>query len=216
MYQTSHIGDEGGIPMSAVFGTVTEFVEGVEEWPQYVDRLEQFFAANGIEVEGKKRSILLSVVGARTYQLLTSLVAPDKPGSKTYDELKNIMEQHLSPPPSEIVQRYRFHTCVRREGEPVAGYVCRLREVARRCNFGQALSEMLRDRLVCGVNDGRIQKKVAVGSKTDVRGSVENCTSARGSGKMFERNLGEESGYCAYGEEKRSGFDGAMFSLWES
>ena len=38
-------------------------MEGVEEWPLYVDRLEQFFAANGIEVEGKKRSILLSVVG---------------------------------------------------------------------------------------------------------------------------------------------------------
>ena len=43
---------------------------------QYIDRLEQSFAANGIEVEGKKRSILLSVVGARTYRLLTSLVAP--------------------------------------------------------------------------------------------------------------------------------------------
>ena len=164
---------EGGIPMSAVFGTVTEFVEGVEEWPQYVDRLEQFFAANGIEVEGKKRSILLSVVGARTYQLLTSLVAPEKPGSKTYDELKNIMEQHLSPPPSEIVQRYRFHTCVRQEGEPVASYVCRLREVARRCNFGQALSEMLRDRLVCGVNDERIQKRLLLEAKLTLDGALK-------------------------------------------
>ena len=146
--------------MSAVFGTVTEFGEGVEERPQYVDRLEQFFAANGIELEGKKRSILLSVVGTRTHQLLTSLVAPEKPGSKTYDELKNIVEQHLSPPPSEIVQRYRVHTCVRQEGEPVTNYVCRVREVARRCNFGQALTEMLRDWLVCGVNDERIQQRL--------------------------------------------------------
>ena len=90
--------------MSAVFGTVTEFVEGVEEWPQYVDRLEQFFAANGFEVEGKKRSILLSVVGARTYQFLTSLVAPEKPGSKTYDEYHGAAPESSTVRDSSTIQ----------------------------------------------------------------------------------------------------------------
>ena len=83
------------------------------------------------------------------------------------------MEQHLSPPPSEIVQQYRFHTCVRQAGEPVVSYVCQLREVARRCNFGEALSEMLRDRLVCGVNDERIQKRLLLEAKLTLDGALK-------------------------------------------
>ncbi len=42
--------------MAALFGTVSEFEEGKEEWMQYVERLEHFFAANGIEDADKKHS----------------------------------------------------------------------------------------------------------------------------------------------------------------
>ena len=48
--------------MAAIFGKVDA---AKEEWPQYVERLGHFFEANGIENEGKKRSIFLTVVGLR-------------------------------------------------------------------------------------------------------------------------------------------------------
>ena len=34
--------------MAAIFGQIGEFVEGCEQWPQYVERLKHFLAANGI------------------------------------------------------------------------------------------------------------------------------------------------------------------------
>lgn len=36
-----------------------------------------------------------------------------------------------------------------------------LRRLAQFCNFGDTLEVMLRDRLVCGINDDRIQKLLA-------------------------------------------------------
>ena len=45
---------------------------------------EQFFEANGINDVSKKRSIFLSAIGPKAYQLLASLIAPEKPGVKTY------------------------------------------------------------------------------------------------------------------------------------
>ena len=61
------------------------------------------------------------------------------------------MKKHHDPKPSVIVQCYRFNLCNRRSGESVAAYVAELRHLSEHCEFGTTLSQMLRDRLVCGV-----------------------------------------------------------------
>lgn len=68
------------IDKMAMFVTVGEFVEENGDWLEYTERLEHFFAANEIADEDKKRSILLSVCGAKTYKLMRNLATPRKPG----------------------------------------------------------------------------------------------------------------------------------------
>ena len=68
--------------MTAMLRRVGEFEPEREDWTYYVERLECFFDANGIEGEGKKRSVFLAVNAA--YRLLRSLLAPGKPGEKTF------------------------------------------------------------------------------------------------------------------------------------
>ena len=70
-----------------MFGKVSEFDSAKEEWPQYVERLEHFFEANKIEDEGKKRSILLRVVGPTVFKLIRNLVSPAKTEEKSYANL---------------------------------------------------------------------------------------------------------------------------------
>ena len=101
--------------MAMVIGQVQEFDTVKEDWPQYVERLEQFFIANGIE-EGKKRAVLLVAVGPATFKLLWSLIAPDKPDTKSYADLVKVLTGHFQPTPSETVQRSNFTAgCVSRE-----------------------------------------------------------------------------------------------------
>ena len=57
---------------------------------------------------------------------------------------------HCNQTPSEIVERFKFHTRVRRPGESVATYVSELRSLARFCKFGSSLEDTLRDRIVRG------------------------------------------------------------------
>ena len=75
-------------------------------------------------------------------------------------DLVAVITQHHSPPPSEIVQWYRFHTRLRRQGETVATYLSELRALAQWCKFGNTLHDMLRDRLVCGMNEETIQRRL--------------------------------------------------------
>ncbi|XP_043196383.1 uncharacterized protein LOC122387702 isoform X2 [Amphibalanus amphitrite] len=140
-----------------------EFDAAVESFGAYSRRLEQHFVANSVgedEVE-KRRAILLSAVGASTFSLLEDLIAPAAVGDKTFKELVKILVDHFEPQQSAIVSRFRFHSCTRDAGESVSSFSARLRKLAKPCKFqpGQ-LDEMLRDRLVCGIQHERLQSRL--------------------------------------------------------
>ena len=140
----------------------------------------------------------LLVVGRSSYTLLRNLIAPAKPADKTFKELVEVLSKYYSPQPTEVMQRFRFNSrsrkegqsitdymtelqrlvefCnygetdemmqrfrfnsrSRKEGESITDYVTELRRLAEFCNYGET-DEMLRDRLVWGVRDASIQKKL--------------------------------------------------------
>ena len=75
----------------ATHGTIGEFNPQQEYWVAYSKRLGAYFIANGIESAAKKQAILLSVVGAETYQFIRSLVAPEKWKEKAFDQLVELV-----------------------------------------------------------------------------------------------------------------------------
>ena len=46
------------------------------------------------------------------------------------------------------------------KGESIATFVAALRELGEHCGYGETLPDMIRDRLVCGVNYESIQKRL--------------------------------------------------------
>lgn len=154
------------------YGFIEKFSGRGEEFETYMERLEFYFTANDLSEitptadnvntatarQEKRKSILLSVIGPDTYSLLRSLCAPTRPADKTFKEICDTLTEHFSPKPSEVVCRYKFYTRIRQPGESVAAFVSELRKLAENCNFNTYLTDMLRDRLVCGVADERIQR----------------------------------------------------------
>ena len=74
-----------------LFGTLQEFQPENDSITAYFERAEVFFQANDI-AEDKKVAILLSVIGARSYALLRTLVAPDFPQEKSFGDLKTLLK----------------------------------------------------------------------------------------------------------------------------
>ena len=149
--------------MASSFGKLGEFdPESGEDWIQYVEHMEYYFLANEITSSDKQRAVLISAMGAKSYKLLRNLITPKAPSDKSFKELVEAMTKHFCPPPSEIVQRFKFNTRVRKPGESVATYVAELQALSQYCNFGDTLELMLRDRIVCGINDVQTQKRLLV------------------------------------------------------
>lgn len=144
----------------AMIGTLAPFDAKNQKWEEYCEVLEQFFEANEIENGDRQRAILISVVGSSTYSLMKNLLSPDKPKDKTYTQLVELLKNHFDPKPSEIVQRYKFDSRNREPNESVMEYVAELRRLAQDCNYGNTLQQRLRDRIVCGINEDRIQRRL--------------------------------------------------------
>jgi hypothetical protein len=103
--------------------------------------------------------VFISVIGAATYKTLRNIVSSAKPGEKEYSVLVEKLSKHFSLALSKIVERFKFHSCSTKPGESVATYVAELRSLSEFCN-GDTLEVMIRDRLVCGINDTAMQKRL--------------------------------------------------------
>ena len=141
-------------------GKTYKFIPANGDWIQYIERMNQFFIANRICEEPRKKAILLSSGGAETYSLLRNLVAPAKPSEKSYNELVRVMNEHQNPKPSVIMERYKFDKSDRQPGESIPFYVTELKHLSEHCDFGVTLEDMIRDRLVCGVRGPKIQQRL--------------------------------------------------------
>ena len=71
------------------------------------------------------------------------------------------------------MQRFSFHSRMRTANETVIEYVAALRRIAADCNFGNQLDENLRDRLLCGVNDCAIQRRLLSESHRRLAGLLD-------------------------------------------
>ena len=73
----------------AVYGNVGVFEEKVESFEDYRDRVDCFMSANSIE-QAKRTDLFLAII-------VKNLCGPNKPSTKTYDQLKNLMNNHYNP-----------------------------------------------------------------------------------------------------------------------
>ena len=142
-----------------VIGKIESFDETQEKWETYVERVEQFFLVNNID-DDHQVPTLLSLISSKTYTLLRDLLTPDKPATKSFQEIVTTLQQHLSPKPLQLAERFRFYKRTQREGETVLTYVADVKKLATHCNFGANLNEVLRDKLVCGLRNVQIQKRL--------------------------------------------------------
>ncbi|XP_022798026.1 uncharacterized protein LOC111336238 [Stylophora pistillata] len=145
-------------------GKIEEFDPTSTNINRYLERLEQYYIANGVRADTgerfRRRGALISVIGSKAYDVLSDLCSPEAPSEKTYGDLATILKDHFAPKKLLIAERYQFHNCIQLEGESISTFAAKLKHLASTCNFGTHLNEALRDRLVCGLRNKEIQKKL--------------------------------------------------------
>ncbi|XP_040077025.1 uncharacterized protein LOC120849006 [Ixodes scapularis] len=143
--------------MTTSFGQVEHFDESTSDWLSYEERVLSFLRANKVPAE-LQIDAFVSLIELKTYALLKSLTAPETPSSKSFEELRQLLRNRLSPKPSVIGERAKFHRRSQTEDESISEFVAEIRRLAQTCVFGNFLDESLRDRFVCGLRRVDIQR----------------------------------------------------------
>lgn len=154
---TKHVvaGPSGSVKIAMNFGSFDNYVAG-DDFEVYEERMLQHFLLHDIP-EGRKVAFLLTHLGMDTYAILKKLLQPVNPSTKTYAELVAALKKHFRPDVNKVSERYRFHQADQKAGQIVSEYVVELKALAEKCEFGDFLTEALRDRFVFGIYDSRLR-----------------------------------------------------------
>ncbi|KAM7288091.1 uncharacterized protein ISCGN_031780 [Ixodes scapularis] len=133
-------------------GGMSEFNPKSDNIRSYFERFEHLVDINEVPA-AKKLKLFLNVVGGQAYEELKKILVPQKPTDKTFEQVRELLEDHFSPEYSVIAERCKFNMRMQQEGESVKDFMTELKHLARNCEFKAFLNEALRDRLVAGLRD---------------------------------------------------------------
>ena len=158
-------------------GHIHEYDSKSETFTAWKARLRQYFLANGIQAE-RHVPALIATIGSQGYKTLQDIFAPEDPCTKTFQELCDALEQHHSPKPLQLAERFRLHKCTQGDTETVTEFIATLRSLSLNCGYANnVLSDTLRDIFIVGLRSQHIQRELI--SKPDTLTFADACATAK-------------------------------------
>lgn len=120
-----------------------------------------------------KIAILLNTIGEEAVEIFNnfSLVDNDK---KDYKKVIEEFEKYMNPKKNLIYERFRFYNRKQENGEPFDMFLQDVTKLSKNCEFKDT-NDMVRDRLVLGVNDKVLQEKLLGQDKLTLTKCMELC-----------------------------------------
>ncbi|KAM7292185.1 uncharacterized protein ISCGN_025427 [Ixodes scapularis] len=140
-------------------------------------------------------------------QAATLLITIGEEARKAYDTFKfttdeernsvevliQKFEARYKPATNLTFQEFRFGSRDQKEGEPFNEWLTELRILAKNCEFGELEDRMLRSRIILGVRDKSVQRKLLVGNPTYEK-TVELCRLQEQGQEKFREITGTAQG----------------------
>ena len=102
-------------------------------WIRWTKRLETYITATGITDDKQKRSLLLFCAGDAVHEIFDNL--PGAEEAKEYKDTLKLLTDHFSPKKNKTFEIYKFRQTQQLDGESVAQFYTRLRQLASTCEF---------------------------------------------------------------------------------
>ena len=164
-----------------------------ENWAYFRQTFENFIVAIDCKKEEQATAILKSIMGKDCAKILKRLNLTDEE-LKVSKSILDALEKHFEPQRNTIYERYIFNCAVQLDSETVDDFILRLRNLASTCQYGALHDELLRDRIVVGVNDNGARSRLLREKKLTLDQAVTMCkTSEQTRNQLRTMNPTEEN-----------------------
>jgi len=126
----------------------------------WLERFEFYCMTNKEITKENKIFFYLTYIGERAYNLLKDLMYPKELKNCPIESLHNTLVDYVKPTSHTILERVKFNKMVRRDGQKFKEFILEIHQQAAKCEFGQHFSTQMRDRLITGINNKAVEKRL--------------------------------------------------------
>ncbi|XP_061721037.1 uncharacterized protein LOC133527860 [Cydia pomonella] len=144
-----------------------------KEWDKWKKAFLIYYEACEIAKKPQKVqiNILLHIIGDKCREVYDQFSEE----SKTVDELLKKFDEFFEPKKNLAVERHKFFTRNQQEFESIEQYVFELNVMAAKCEFKDLCSDLVRDRLICGIQETSLRERLLRESDLTLQKAIEIC-----------------------------------------
>lgn len=167
------------------------------QWQRFKQSFKIFILAAGYEKlsENRKAAILLNCVGEQAQELYFNTLK--KGDAQKYEDVLEAFDEYFQPKQNEVINSYNFNKRSQDQGETFDNFYTDLRKLMKNCMYGSMEDRILRDRIVIGVQDVKVQEKLLSIKNLTLDQAVDICRSVEMS-RQHVKHISKQAGMEAF------------------
>uniref|UniRef100_A0A6B0V865 Putative tick transposon n=1 Tax=Ixodes ricinus TaxID=34613 RepID=A0A6B0V865_IXORI len=153
-----------------------------KNWRIFKQRFELFLTASEPSdkprPKSSKAALLLSIAGEEAIEIFNTFNFAEDESNADYATVVKKFEEYCAAQHNEVHERYVFRNKVQAPGEPFEHFLRELKKQARLCNFDAQMDSMIRDQIVYGTNDDKVQQKLLRDNSLTLQKAEQVCKAA--------------------------------------
>lgn len=135
-------------------------------------------ASNGNSLPAERRAaLLLHIVGHEAVEIYQSFQLTDEE-KKDPEKIIKKFDDYCIPKTNITIERHKFHCRVQARGESFEAFYAELVKMAALCDFGNLKDDLVKDRILCGINDSRVKNRLLREDNLDLSKTIKICKAA--------------------------------------
>ena len=150
-----------------------------EEWRFWEQKFDLFITASGAsdKPEATRVAMFLHALGDAALKVYNAFELSDDE-RKDLSVIKRKFRDYCTPRKNVVYDRFQFGKLTQAVGETVDAFVTTLRLRAKTCEFGDQEESLIRDRVVIGCADHRVQERLLREPDLTLQKALQLCRAA--------------------------------------
>lgn len=182
------------------------FVDNIaDKWKEWFQQFNIFLIASSKNDESDERkiNILLNLIGPQGIKIYNNFKKPKKDADIKYDHVVKWFSDYCQPRKNVIFQRFKFGSCVQKEGQSFDEFVTELKTLASTCEYKEE-DNMVRDRIVFGIRDAETKNKLLSMDNLTLENAEMLCRTREVTDKEIQEMSTEAANVLYLGREQKN------------
>ena len=149
-------------------------------WKKWIQIWKAYEIVTGLDKQPSTLRVatFITCIGPDALEIHTGLPFQSDDDMQNIDKVLELWQNYCIGKTNVIYERYRYNNRLQESDESIDAYTTALRTLAETCEFGSLKEDLIRDRLVCGIRDNSLRKKLLQEPKLTPDKCLDNCRAA--------------------------------------